>query len=128
MSARVVQRHVVMQIPDHRLAVYAVWGPMLGEENEADAEQATRHLPDPRVTNFWTPTHALATALEQPLGLHDVKAWDTFLLFAPGTRWGATPPAPDYYMHVNKPLPPERRLNGEQLAEQVRKLLAAPTR
>lgn len=128
MSARVVRRHVLEQISDARLAVYVVWGPMLGDENEADAEQATRHLPDPRVTNFWTPTHTLATALEQPLGLHDVKAWDTFLLFAPGVRWGETPPVPDYYMHVNKPLPAERRLNGDKLAEQVRTLLAAPAR
>ena len=128
MSARVVQRHVVKQIPDDRLAVYVVWGPMLGEENEADARQATRHLPDPRVANFWTPTHALATALEQPLGLHGERAWDTFLLYAPGRRWEDAPPAPDYFMHVNKPLPPERRLNGDTLAEQVRKLLAAATK
>jgi hypothetical protein len=126
MSARVVQRHVVKQIPDDRLAVYAVWGPMLGEENEADAREATRHLPDPRVTDFWTPTHSLATALAPALGLSGARAWDTFLLYAPGARWGEAPPAPDYYMHVNKPLPPERRLNGEKLAEQVRKLLAGP--
>jgi hypothetical protein len=123
----VVQKYVLKQIPDNRLAVYVVWGPMLGEETAADAKEATRHLPDSRVANFWTPNHVLATALEQPLGLHDSKAWDTYLLFAPGTRWGETPPVPDYYMHVNKPLPPERRLNGEKLAEQVRKLLAAPT-
>jgi hypothetical protein len=123
----VVQRYVLKPIPDDRLAVYVVWGPMLGEEKEADAREATRHLPDPRVTHYWTPTHALATALAPPLGLHDAKAWDTFLLFAPGRRWGDAPPAPDYYMHVNKPLPAERRLNGEKLAEQVRKLLAAPT-
>ena len=122
-----VQKYVLKQVPDDRLAVYVVWGPMLGEETAADAREATRHLPDNRVANFWTPTHALATALEPQLGLHDVKAWDTFLLFAPGTRWGDVPPMPDYYMHVNKPLPPERRLNGEKLAEQVRKLLAAPT-
>jgi hypothetical protein len=128
MSARVVQRHVVKQIADERLAVYVVWGPMLDEENEADARQATRHLPDPRVTNFWTPTHSLAVAFEQPLGLHDAKAWDTFLLFAPGTRWGDAPPVPDYYMHVNKPLAPERRLNGDKLAEQVRRLLAGPAK
>ncbi len=122
-----MQRYVLEQNPDPRLAVYVVWGPMLGEETEADARQATRHLPDPRVTNFWTPAQTVAAALAPPLGLHDAKAWDTFLLFAPGARWGETPPVPAYYMHVNKPLPPERRLNGEKLAEQVRKLLAAPT-
>jgi hypothetical protein len=124
----VVQRYVLEQNPGDRLAAYVVWGPMLGEETAADAKQATRHLPDRRVANFWTPTHALATVLATPLDLHDGKAWDTFLLFGPGARWGDSPPVPDYYMHVNKPLPPERRLNGEKLAEQVRKLLAAPTK
>jgi len=117
----------MQQIPDDQLAVYVVWGPMLGEETAADAKEATRHLLDPRVGNFWTPTHTLAAALEPALGLHDTLAWDTFLLFAPGRRWETAPPVPAYYMHVNKPLPPERRLNGEKLAEQVRKLLATPT-
>lgn len=128
MSARVVQRHVMQAIPDGRLAVYVVWGPMLGDENELDARQATRHLPDPRVTSFWTPTHTLATALAPALGLRGEKAWDTWLLFAPGARWQDAPPAPEFFMHVNKPLPPERRLNGDRLAEEVRKLLGAAAR
>jgi hypothetical protein len=127
MSARVVQRHVVKQIPDERLRVYTVWGPMLEKETGEDAKQATVHLPDPRVVHFWTPSQGVAEAFEAPLGLpQGVRAWDTFLLFPPGVTWGETAPAPAFYMHKNKPLPDDRRFNAITLAEEIRKLLAAP--
>jgi hypothetical protein len=125
MSARVVQRHVVKQVPDERFRIYVVWGPMLEKEKEEDAKKATVHLPDPRVTHFWTPEHGVAEAFEAPLGLDKVRAWDTYMLFGPQARWGETPPVPDFYMHVGKPLPPERRLNGDTLAAEARKLLAS---
>ena len=124
MSARVVQRHVVKQIPDERFRVYVVWGPMLEKEKEEDARQATVHLPDPRVTHFWTDAHVLAEAFEAPLGLQKVRAWDTYMLFPPGATWGETAPTPAYYMHVGKPLPANLRLNGDKLAAAARKLLA----
>jgi len=121
----VVQKYVLSAIPDDGLRVYVVWGPMLGEEKEDDAKRATTHLPDRRVTHFWTPGHAVAEAFEAPLGIPGTRAWDTFLLYAPGARWGDTAPVPAYFMHVNKPLPAERRLNGDKLAEQTRALLKA---
>jgi hypothetical protein len=125
MSARVVQKYVLDTIPDdRRLRVYVVWGPMLGDEKETDAKEATARLPDPRVTHFWTPTNVLAEAMDGPLGIEGAKAWDTYQLFGPGAHWGETPPVPAYLMHVHKPLPPENRLNGKKLAEKVREMLA----
>jgi hypothetical protein len=124
-SARVTERYVLDRIPDPRLRVYVVWGPMLGEETEADARAATVHVPDGRARHFWTAGSAVAAAFAPPLGLAGQPAWDTFQLFPAGARWGDAVPAPVYFMHVNKPLPPERRFNGEKLAEQVRGALAA---
>jgi hypothetical protein len=121
----VVQRHVLKQIPDERLRVYVVWGPMLEKETEEDAKKATVHLPDPRVTHFWTGAHGVAEAFRAPLGLGNERAWDTFLLFAPGVTWGETAPTPTSYMHKGKPLPEDRRLNGIKLAEEIRRMLAA---
>jgi hypothetical protein len=121
----VVQRYVLETIPDDRLRVYVVWGPMLGEEKESDAKEATAHLPDPRVTHFWAPTHVLAEAMAGPLGMEGSRAWDTFQVFAADAHWGEKPPVPAYFMHVGKSsLPPERRLNGVTLAQKVRQLLA----
>ena len=119
-----MQKYVLETIPDDNLRVYVVWGPMLGEEEEKDAKEATAHLPDPRVTHFWTPTHVLAEGMDGPLGIEGSRAWDTFQLFGPDARWGETPPVPAFMMQVNKPLPPETRLNGEKLAQKVREILA----
>lgn len=120
-----VQRYVLDRIDDPKLRVYVVWGPMLGGETEADAREVTSLLPDPRAAHYWTGAHTLAETLRAPAGLKDELAWDTFLLFAPGTKWGDAPPSPSSVMHVGKRLPPERRLNGEKLAEEVNRLRTA---
>lgn len=120
-----MQRYVLDRIEDPNLRVYVVWGPMLGGETEEDAREATALLSDPRAEHFWTGAHTLAEALRAPAGLQDELAWDTFLLFAPGARWGDAPPSPAYVMHVGKRLPPERRLNGEKLAAEVNRLRKA---
>jgi hypothetical protein len=116
----VVQKYVLNEIPDDRLRVYLVWGPMLGEEKEEDARNATIHMTDPRVTHFWTASHQLAEAVDGPLGIEGSRAWDTFLLFGPDARWDGAFPTPSSVMHVGKPLPLERRLNAEKLAQEVR--------
>lgn len=118
-----VQSYVLDKIADDLLKVYVVWGPMLGDETEADAKAATPHVPDRRAQQFWTGAHGVAELFRAPLGLGSERAWDTFLVYPAGVRWGETAPVPAYYMHVDKPLPKERRLNGERLAEQVRKAL-----
>src|SRR5687768_7771804 len=123
MSARVVHRYVLEGIASDDLQVYVVWGPMQGKETEDDARKATVTVSDPRASHFWTDGHAVAKAFEAPLGLADVHAWDTFLVFAPGIRWGETAPKPSSFMHVGKPLPKERRLNGETLAREVRAMV-----
>lgn len=119
-----VQRYLLERIPDPRLRVYVVWGPMLGPETEADARAATALVPDPRVTHFWTGANTLAERLRGAAGLTDELAWDTYQLFPPDARWGEAPPTPSYVMHVEKRLPPERRLNGEKLAAEARRLLS----
>lgn len=123
MSARVVQRYVLDEIQDPRIKTYVVWGPMLGEETEDDAEEASKFLNDPRSTHFWTGEHDLAEMLKEPVGLTDELAWDVFLVFAPGVTWNDRPPKPDYLMHHGKSLPEELRLNGIKLREQVRRML-----
>ncbi len=99
---------------------------MLEEETEQDVAYATGHLLGRRVVHYWTPSHSPASALEHPLGLEEgERAWDTYLLYPPGTRWEDEVPEPSYYMHVAKSLPDDRRLNGKKLAAEVGKLLGA---
>lgn len=121
-----VQRYVFDQVDDPRLHGFLVWGPMLDKEERADAVKATRFLNDTRTTHFWTDDDVLAARFRAPVGLPEEElAWDTFLLFAPGQRWGETPPRPAFTMHVNKSLPEELRLHGPTLRDHVRQMLDA---
>lgn len=126
-NSRLTQRYVLGPIQDGRLRVFAVWGPMQEKETAADAKAASVFLPDPRVTHFWTDDHVLANAYKAPLGLagDPEPAWDVYMLFPPGVRWGESPPAPSYFMWVEKNLPAATRFNAEKLGEQVRRLLSA---
>lgn len=121
-----VQRYVFEKLEDPRLHAFVVWGPMLGKEERADAVGATRFLEDPRTTHLWTPVHDMADALEPVAGLPEgERAWDTFLLFAPGQTWGEEPPEPRMVQHVGKPLPDEQKLHGPTLREEIERMLAA---
>ncbi len=122
----VTRRYVLDAINDDRLRIYVVWGPMLGDEREENARAAATGLPDPRVTHFWTPTNAVATAFAAGIKLpQGLLAWDTYQLFAPGITWGSGVPAPTRFMQMNKPLPDELLFNGETLAHWIRDGLAA---
>jgi hypothetical protein len=97
---------------------------MLNGEKRSDAVDATRFLNDDRTTHFWTDDDVLALRFRDPVGLPaEEMAWDTFLLFAPGQRWGDEPPSPAFAMHYGKSLPEELRLHGPTLRQKVQELL-----
>lgn len=121
-----MHRYLMQKTDDDDLKLYVVWGPMLGRETEEDARQATALVPDDRAMHFWTDSNRVADLYQATLGFTDEEesGWDTFSLYAPGTRWeGGPPPEPHLFMHVNKPLPAEKRLNAIDLAAEAAKLL-----
>lgn len=121
-----VHRHVLKKVEDPNLRMLVVWGPMLDKETEADARTATASVHDPRATHFWTDSDRVAELFQQVLGFEDPEeqGWDTFAVYRPGVEWQeGPPPAPDSYMHVDKPLPEERELDAVALAAEVRALL-----
>lgn len=119
-----VQRYVFDQVEDPRLHGFLLWGPMLDNEERADAVRATRFLDDPRTTHFWTDDDRLAEAFSGVLGLPEEEpAWDVYLLYAPGQTWDDQPPEPRLTMHVGRSLPEEQRLHGPTLAGAVRDVL-----
>lgn len=124
-----VQRYVFDEVEDPRLRGFLVWGPMLDKEERSDAVGATRFLNDDRTTHYWTDDDVLAVRFRDPVGLPDEEmAWDTFLLFAAGQRWGDEPPSPVFTMHYGKSLPEEQRLHGPTLRRKVEELLSAAAR
>jgi hypothetical protein len=126
-NARLAERYILDRIDDDRLRLFVVWGPMQKHETEADARAAAVRLTDPRVTQFWTDDDVLANAYKEPLGLagDPEPAWDTYMLFPAGARWGDALPVPSYFMWIEKKLPAETKFNAEKLGEQARRLLPA---
>ncbi len=121
-----MHRYLMQKTDDDNLKLYVVWGPMLGRETEEDAKTATALVPDERAMHFWTDSNRVADLYQGALGFTDEEesGWDTFSLYAPGTRWeSGPPPEPHLFMHVNKPLPEEKRLNAIDLAAEAAKLL-----
>lgn len=125
MSERLIDRYVLERIADERLHVYVVWVPISPKDTYETAKQASIHLVDPRVTHFWMDTISLAQAFKEPLGFTKTPAWDVFLLYSAGQKWGQGVPKPELFMHGSEELPRASRLNGEKLADEVEKLLGA---
>jgi hypothetical protein len=65
----------------------------------------------------------LKVAYHKALKMNEL-AWDVYYVYGRGAEWtGDLPPAPDYYMHQLRSLPPDRMLDGTKLAEEMNKLL-----
>jgi len=88
---------------DFRL--YLLWLPVLENDSIEAAAQTRALLPvDGRTEHFWDDDLQVSRAYHQTLQLAERQrrhrvAWDIFLLYRFGVRWGEAPPAPDFWMH-----------------------------
>ena len=79
--------------PGAKLAVYAVWMPMLAGEERSDWDGGP--LVEGRVDHFWDEEKVLGRWLADRetggLGSPGGIVWDAYLLFGPEARWGDEP-------------------------------------
>lgn len=126
----VVQRYILDEIQDPRLAVYVVWEPVSSADTEASATAAGRSLRDPRVVQFWAEDRSTGQAFAANLSNLEAPVWDVFLAFGGGKNWDSMAPNPSYVMSNMVTRGPGTssypRLNGIELASQVKILLAMP--
>jgi hypothetical protein len=115
---------VLDQVKNSDLRVYSVYVPILGNDDEASVASAMKRLPDARVAFYWDAKGELTKSYSRLLQLgEDRPAWDVYLVFDRTADWKAEPPAPDYWMHQLRGVSAERRLDGDGLAEEIRKML-----
>ncbi len=122
--ARMIQRYLLEEVKDPRLAMYVVWGPMQESDNPEVAKKMLVHVTDSRAVHFWTPSTDLAKQFSQPLNT-ELAAWDVIFFFGPQARWTDPPKPADYAHQWGTKLPSDHLFNGEKLAAQARKLLPA---
>jgi hypothetical protein len=81
-------------------------------------------LPDSRVVFYWDAKGELTKSYSRVLQLGDDRpAWDVYLVFDRAAEWKAEPPVPNFWMHQLRGVSAERRLDGETLATELKKLL-----
>lgn len=123
-GASEIQSKVLEQVKDSDLRVYSVYVAILRGDDEASVPAAINRLPDSRVVFFWDGKGELAQSYSPVLELKAGQpAWDVYMVFDREAELKAEPPAPNYWMHQLGGVAPERRLNGDTLAAEIKKIL-----
>ena len=79
---------------------------------------------DSRVEHYWIDGQSIGEAFWEPIDLTTEPAWDVYLVYPRGVKWGDSVSEPDYFMHqLGGRLPSSSRLNGEKLAELIERTL-----
>jgi hypothetical protein len=52
-----------------------------------------------------------------------VKAWDVYLIFAPGVEWKDQPPTPSFWMHQLYSVDPKNAFNSKGLTAELQRIL-----
>jgi hypothetical protein len=108
-GASAVQQ-VLLEHPNEKLTVLAVWEPVLVFDLGAPASAKLARLSDPRVEQFWDPGRLLSQRLLGEAHAHPERlnpkqrqqlahakiVWDFIALFSPRAYWQSDPPWPTY--------------------------------
>jgi hypothetical protein len=114
---------VLSRISSSRLTPLIVWVPQLAGTRAA-AINASRLIDDSRAMHFWDKSDVSG---EQFAGVLQTPgpAWDVYLAYAPGIRWGpGAPPKPTFWMQ-QMGMASVPYLDASVLAGHVRELLDA---
>ncbi len=120
-----VQQAILETLPSAKLKVYAVWTPVLKEDDRQAAVRATAVIPDERVVHLWDADKSLGQAFGKVVALPRGRtlAWDVYFAFDHRAQWGHEPPQPAEWMHqlgID-----ERLFDGDKLRASVETLLGA---
>ena len=88
-----VQDEVLAKNPSVEMRVYVIWFSMLPGDSHSELERAETFIPDQRALHFWDEDKIVGRAFARQYGAEfDYIVWDAYFLYAPDTRWDASPP------------------------------------
>ncbi len=94
-----MQSEILEAFRDVDLAALVVWVPMLPQDSAAAAAGSANLIPDQRAQHFYDGSRIAGAAVARSLGADGQVAWDTYLFYRRGARWGDAPPSPAAWMH-----------------------------
>jgi len=118
----ILRAKVLGEIESDDLRIYAVWVPSLRADNEGRVPAATSRLADKRVRHYWDERGELRRAYQRVMN-RDEPAWDVYYVYDRDAEWKMEPPVPEFDMHQLNSMPTERKLDGDQLAAEINRLL-----
>ena len=89
-----MQQNILDKYPDAKVAVYAVWLPMLATDARSEWDDGL--LADARVHHFWDEQRTTGrwfAEADLEVDRFGPIVWDAFFLFGADSRWGDEPTA-----------------------------------
>lgn len=118
--------HSVLQglDPNAPIAVLVVWIKMLPEDEAADPQALVEQLADPRILWFHDPERRAGKAVAAALGGSGQVAWDVYLGFDAGARWGEALQPRDWVHQLGDAWADAKRLHpGDKLEPALNRLV-----
>jgi hypothetical protein len=125
----VIRDEVMKEIPDGRLRLFVVWEPILPKDSVEAVDDSSEMMKDEwRALQFWDPNAESGRRIKKLFDLKIVNpAWDVYMLYPPGVKWGTDTPTPAFWMHQLTFMPGgaderrygELRLNTKRLREEI---------
>lgn len=115
-----MQTAVLDPIRDPSVRAYVVWVPILDTDRGAPDQETRSLVPDERAAHFWDAEGTLPGLFNRTLRLPGSDpAWDVYLAYPPGVRWGDDPPTPVYWQHQLPGVETAPPLDGDTFAQQL---------
>ena len=124
-----IRDEVMKEIPDGRLRLFVVWEPILPKDSVEAVDDSSEMMKDEwRALQFWDPNAESGRRIKKLFDLKIVNpAWDVYMLYPPGVKWGTDTPTPAFWKHQLTFMPGgaderrygELRLNTKRLREEI---------
>jgi hypothetical protein len=115
-------QEVMKEIQEKELRIYIVWLPALRTDNRAAALERSEEFTDPRLRQYWDGEQTTGISWNGILKTGQL-AWDVYMIFARGRKWGKDPPMPDFWMHQLRGIESAPRLDRYKFASKVMDLI-----
>ncbi len=94
-----VRETLLEGFPQADVRVSIVWIHMLESDSKEAAREAAQMIDDSRVRQFHDPERLAGRAIAESVGGEHQIAWDFYLFYEKGLKWGKRPPAPTAWAH-----------------------------